>query len=83
MKFLPLLLSLIAIVYLSGEVYAQRIPSFQFGGNPSQQVKRADQKAPVSEEELLKAIYKEEAVQVLRDALNSSSLIEDIGQRSL
>lgn len=85
MKFLStLLLSLVAIVCLASEVHARRIPNHLFVDNASQHGKKpVDQKAPASEQEALKAIYKEQAVQVLRDVLNSSSLIEDIGQRSI
>ncbi len=83
MKFrCTLVISLIAIVYIAAEVHARKMPAF--AGHASQQARKpADKKAPASEQEALKAMYKEQAVQVLKDALNSSSLIEDIGQRSI
>ncbi len=48
-----------------------------------QESKSSAQKPPVSEKDVLRDLQKQQAVQLLRDALDSSASIDDLGQQSI
>jgi hypothetical protein len=78
------LLTLVLIVVspiIVGQTRAQR-SSGPTEKVPPKEKPNAKAKIPTGEEESVKAFQKDQAVQLLRDALSSSSSIQDVGERS-
>jgi hypothetical protein len=73
---------LVVFLMMAVQARAQRPPRAPERIQPKEK-SNAKRNVPTPEEESLKAFQRDQAVQLLRDALISSSSIQDVGERSL